>query len=94
MLTWDDKRTNKQTASTEAAHKSALYRDFFSFSIFFAFPSFQDDKSNQQLDLQQQKQQQQQQQQIPEKKKWIHDPSSEYSHLFVAGPKRQNTKQN
>ncbi|KAL1402879.1 hypothetical protein pipiens_005884 [Culex pipiens pipiens] len=40
----------------------------------------QDDKSNQQLDLQQQKQQQQQQQQqqqIPEKKKWIHDPSSD-----------------
>ncbi|EDS36510.1 hypothetical protein CpipJ_CPIJ011903 [Culex quinquefasciatus] len=36
-----------------------------------------DDKSNQQLDLQQQKQQQQQQQQIPEKKKWIHDPSSD-----------------
>lgn len=37
----------------------------------------EDDKSNQQLDLQQQKQQQQQQQQIPEKKKWIHDPSSD-----------------
>lgn len=39
----------------------------------------EDDKSNQQLDsssLQQQKQQQQQQQ-IPEKKKWIHDPSSD-----------------
>lgn len=36
----------------------------------------EDDKSNQQLSLQQQKQQQQQQQ-IPEKKKWIHDPSSD-----------------